>query len=103
MPAGETPPAALSKAQRKKLAKKQAKAVRKVAAEAARAAYEAEQVALHPMLEVGAGKAGRARMARLAGGRGRRDSMIASQECRLVSMHGLLRLLRLLIRAQLIR
>eukprot|EP01047_Picozoa_sp_COSAG01_P100560 COSAG01_NODE_30402_length_616_cov_2.278530_1_plen_43_part_10 len=31
-----------------------------------------------------------------AEGRGREDSM--SQECRLVSMHGLLRLLRLLIR-----
>ena len=35
------------------------------------------------------------------GRRGQRLSM--SQECRLVSMHGLLRLLRLLIRAQLIR
>jgi hypothetical protein len=46
---------------------------------------------------------------RAAGGRMRRDRADAmraashAQECRLVSMHGLLRLLRLLIRAQLIR
>jgi hypothetical protein len=54
-----------------------------------------------------------ARRAAAAPARRRRDAAVRdddseptqheSQECRLVSMHGLLRLLRLLIRAQLIR